>query len=103
MLFGRNWLNAIKLNWTNIHYTQAPGLQEVLARYSDVFMKGLGTFKGPEVSFAVDPDAAPRFSKARLLPYAMRQKVEDELERLVKEGTLKPVDYADTNCCRVEE
>ena len=95
MLFGRNWLNAIKLNWTNIHYTQAPGLQEVLARYSDVFMKGLGTFKGPEVSFAVDPDAAPRFNKARPLPYAMRQKVEDELERLVEEGTLKPVDYAD--------
>ena len=89
MFFGRNWLNAIKLNWTNIHYTQAPGLQEVLARYSDVFMEGLGTFKGPEVSFAGDPD------KARPLPYAMRLKVEDELERLVDEGTLKPVDYAE--------
>ena len=83
MLFGRNWLNAIK-NWAKIHYTQAPQLQELLAKYSEVFDKGLGTFKGEEISIAVDSDATPRFHKARLLLYAMRQMVEDELARLVK-------------------
>ncbi len=46
LLFGRNWLNAIKLNWSNIHYTQAPGLQDLLAKYPDVFQKGLGTYQG---------------------------------------------------------
>ena len=35
------------------------------------------------------------FSKARQLPYAMRSKVEDELKRLVKEGPLEKIDYAD--------
>ena len=95
MLFGRNWLNAIKLNWAKIHYTQAPRLQKVLAKYSEVFEKGLGMFKGQEVSIAVDPDASPRFHKARPLQHAMKKMVEDELERLVKEGTLKPVDYAE--------
>ena len=71
ILFGRNWLRAIKLNWSNIHYTQSTGLQDVLRKYLDVFQKGLGTFKGPEVSLVVDPDATPRFNKARPLPYAM--------------------------------
>ena len=95
MLFGRNWLNALQLNWSKIHHTQAPSVQEILAQYSEVFEKGLGMFKGQEVSIAVDLDASPRFHKARPLPYAMKQKVEDELERVVKEGTLKPVDYAE--------
>ena len=95
MLMGRNWLNSIKLNWARIHYTQAPRLQEVLGKYSEVFEKGLGTFNGEDVSIAVDPDASPQFHKARPLPYAMKKMVEDELDRLVKEGTLKPVDYAE--------
>ena len=79
------------LNWAKIHYTQAPALQEILGKYE----KGLGMFKGQEVSTAVDPDATPQFCKARPLPYAMTKLVEDELETLVEEGTLKPVDYAE--------
>ena len=59
ILFDRNWLRASKLNWSNIHYTQSTGLQDVLRRYPDVFQKGLGTFKGPEVSLVVHPDATP--------------------------------------------
>ena len=94
-LFGRNWLKVIKINWSKIHYTLAPGLQEVLARYPDMFQGGLGTYKGQEVSISVDPEATPRFCKARPLPYAMRPAVEDELNRLVKEGTLEPIDYSD--------
>ena len=60
-----------------------------------MFQKGLGTFKGPEVSLVVDAQAPQRFSKARTLPYVMRGAVEVELGRLVKEGTLEPVDYAE--------
>ena len=48
MLFGRNRLRVMKLNWSGIHYVQAPGLQDVLTKYPEVFLKGLGTFKGPK-------------------------------------------------------
>ena len=95
MLLGRNWLKAIKLNWSDIYCVRAPGLQDVLNKYPEVFQSGLGTFNGPEVSLVVDADAPPRFCKARPLPYAMRDAVSDELERLVKEGTLEPVDYVE--------
>ena len=58
MLFGRNWLRVIKLNWRDIHYVKAPDLQELLRKYSGVFQTGLGTFKGPEVSLKHPHDSA---------------------------------------------
>ena len=69
------------LNWSKIYYLQAPGLQEVLGKYSAVFKEGLGTFTGPAATIEVDPEATPRFCKARPLPYAMWEKVEAELDR----------------------
>jgi len=47
--------------------TVAPGLQEVLGKYSAVFKEGLGTFKGPAATVEMDPEATPQFCKARSL------------------------------------
>ena len=94
-LFGRNWLEKIKLNWHSIHYTLTPGLQEVLSKYADVFKEGLGTFSNYEAKIEVEADATPKFCKARTVPYAMHQKVGEEIDRLVSEGTLEPVDHSD--------
>ena len=94
-LLGRNWLTKIKLNWDKIHYMQSPQLHDLLSQYDELFQERLGTFKDYEANIEMDPGATPRFCKARTVPYAMREKVEEELDRLVAEGTLEPVDYSD--------
>ena len=43
----------------------------------------------------VDPNARPHFWKAQSVPYANRGLVEEELNRLVQEGILEPVEMSD--------
>ena len=94
-LLGRSWLKHIHvvLDWQEIRHLSTCSLQEVLDKHPVVFGGGLGTLKNFEAKIH-DPNATPRFCKARSVPYALR-KVEEELERLVREGTLEPIQVAD--------
>ena len=60
-----------------------------------MFEPGLGTLQGYEAKIYVDLGAQPKYCKAQSVPYAMRGKVEEELERLMSEGIIKPVQFAD--------
>jgi len=94
-LLGRNWLHKIKLNWRKIQQVSKPRLHSLLEQYSEVFQVGLGTMKGYQAKIEVEPSAKPHYAKARSVPYALRQKVEEELDRLVAEGILEPIEYSD--------
>ena len=94
-LLGRNWLERVTLDWQEVRHLSSGALQAVLDKHEAVFREELGTMKNFEAKIFVDPKATPRFCKARSIPYAMRAQVEKELERLVKEGTLEPVETAD--------
>ena len=43
----------------------------------------------------VDPEARPKFLKARPVPYPMTGKIEVELKRLQDEGTIEPVQFSE--------
>ena len=43
----------------------------------------------------VDPSVPPHFCKARSVPYAMKPLVEAELDKLIEQGILTPVQHAD--------
>ena len=62
----------------------------------EVQSDGQGTFKSYEAHLEIVPCAQPRYNKARTIPYSKRKAVEDELDRLVAEGTLEPVEYSDS-------
>ena len=96
-LLGRNWSEQIQLNWQMIKQltTQKKQLDEILANHSELFEEGLGTLKGTTAKINVDPTATPIFYKARPVPYALREKIELDLERLERAGTIQPVQYSE--------
>ena len=94
-LLGRSWLHKIRLNWSQINCVQKPQLHQLLDKYSEVFSEELGTMKGQKATIELASDAKPRYHKARTIPYAYRQKVEEELDRLVSVGILEPIESSD--------
>ena len=94
-LFGRNWLNAIKLNWGKINQVMSQVYQKVIDKYSEVFKNELGTLKGTKAKIQVDPQASPKFFKPRSVPFVLREKVESELDRLQKEDIIEPVTFSE--------
>lgn len=70
------------------HHTALRFSQE----YQDVFSEGLGTIEGFQAKLHVPKEARPKFWKPRPVPFAMRETVEEELDRLEREGVIEKVD-----------
>ena len=90
--FGRNWLEAIKLDWPAICQVSArPQVEPILAEFQEVFEGGMGCYRGDPVHIGVDSDAQPRFFKASTVPQAYRAKVDAELDKQIGECLWEPV------------
>ena len=70
-------------------------LDSILEAHEAVFKPELGTLRGMEAKLHVEAEAQPLFFRARTVPFALRQKVEQELERLEQEGVVEPVTFSD--------
>lgn len=64
------------------------------ADFKDLFQPGTGLMRGPPVNIALKKDCNPRFLKARSLPYAVRNKVAAELQRMCQQGILTPISHS---------
>ena len=98
-LLGRDVLRFLWLNWERfltVYYVEENVRTEncvnkILSEYKGAFKSEMGTLKGFEVYLTVDPDCKPKFCKARLVPYALNERTETELERLVKDNICEPI------------
>ena len=50
---------------------------------------------GYQAKILVEPGATPKYCKSRSVPYFYHDKVNKELDKLVEEGTLEPVQHSD--------
>ena len=94
-LLGRSWLRHIQLDWREVHRISTSGnsieaAYSVLQKYPELMRDDIGTINGVKGHLQVNPEAEPRFCKARNVPYSLREKVEEELSRLEQDGIIEP-------------
>lgn len=84
-LLGRNDLILLGIdNFSTCNFTgETHNVNLILNEYKYVFSDGLGSFIAYQVSLKVKQDSVPKFCKARPVPLALREKVENEIDRLV--------------------
>ena len=84
------------MDWEALHQVGTPlTLADLLDRHKALFRNELGTVKGTSAKLHVDPQTKPRFYKPRPVPYPMRERVGQEIDRLKHEGILQPVEFSD--------
>ncbi|XP_041452504.1 uncharacterized protein K02A2.6-like [Lytechinus variegatus] len=106
-ILGRNWLDSIQPDWRSVfkvttvkkkslkeNIRQHGCLPEIQQKHQAVFEPGLGTMTNHKAKIRIKSDSQPRFNKARPVPYALKNKVEAELEKLVEQGILIPVSHS---------
>ena len=100
-ILGRDWLALLKLNWKELFAvhslvdSQKEGVAKIINQFQDVFEGGLGKMKGVTAKIVVQDNCKPKYFKARPVPHALREGIEKELEKSVREGTLIPVQFSD--------
>lgn len=108
-IMGRTWLRALgmwPLNWKkpeqkreqnvqNIDVNTKERVDKLESDFSDVFAPGLDSFTKGTLKLALNEDAQPKFFQPRSLPIIMREKVENELARLIENKRIVSIDYSD--------
>lgn len=97
-LLGRSWLSRIQLDWARLFpkvHKVTDNHHDLVRDYPTVFEAGLGHIKDRTASIQLKDGAVPRCLRPRPLPYALRNQVELELDRLQAEGIIVPVEQAE--------
>ncbi|XP_043197488.1 uncharacterized protein K02A2.6-like [Amphibalanus amphitrite] len=99
-LMGRDWISALQLDLTgliSVVQSEEGGswqVQELMNKYADLFSDKPSTCTF-EARLQVDETMPAKFYKARPVPLAMKQLVEDEINRQVQKGVLEPVSHSE--------
>ncbi|XP_054260519.1 uncharacterized protein K02A2.6-like [Macrosteles quadrilineatus] len=70
-------------------------VRQIVTDFPEVFHPSQGTIKNSNVVFHLTQDAVPVISKPRPVPFSLRKAVEDELQRLVENQVLTPVNTSE--------
>ena len=99
-LFGRNWLQHIQLDRKSIKAvtnaeTNVGSLEQVIRNYGEVFKDELATVHSLQAKLHVHLDAHPKFRKARPIPFAIKDAIEQKLDHLESIGVIHRVTHSE--------
>ena len=98
-LLGRNWLNKVPIDWPAVHLCESSepntALTDVLDKHPVLFEDGQQFAETGMAKIYVADTPALRYWKAMNLAYMMRDLFSDELDRLLVEDIIEPVQYSE--------
>lgn len=110
-LLGRSWIRPLgielkdidsaqparpeSINIASVSDNQIPTVQEILTQYSDIFEQKIGQVPDLKLNLTLREGAKPVSLKARPVPFALREKVNEELDKLEAEGVITPTAASD--------
>ncbi|XP_045477956.1 uncharacterized protein K02A2.6-like [Harmonia axyridis] len=95
-LLGRDFLNKFSLGINKMEVSDNRMYIENFHReFPNVFTNKLGLFNKGKIHLKLEEGSIPKFFKPRPIAFALKEKVEKEIDRLVEENILTPVDYSD--------
>ena len=74
---------------------QEQSLSSLINKYYSLFYHSLGLLQDATAKLYVNTKAAPKFFRARPIPYRLKDKIEVELRRLQELGIITPVQHSE--------
>ncbi|XP_060545570.1 uncharacterized protein K02A2.6-like [Pantherophis guttatus] len=93
-LLGMDWFRALGMGFTGVRNVRSTLKEDLMQEFQDVFDERLGKYVGTPILFNLNPNIAPIRLKPRRVPFALKPKIDIELDKLIKQGVLVPVDHA---------
>lgn len=99
-IFGRDWLYEIKVDWPSVKIVEISSreqnrLEILLQNYNEILDEKVGEIKNYECKLELKPDANPIFCRPRTVPFALKNRVEEEIDRLEKDGIIEKCSFSD--------
>ena len=92
-------MEMIKLDWSSIRAvtlkTGTDSVDEIVKRHLPIFMEGYGSSRDFKAKIYLRPETTPVFRKARPVPFARREMVAAELDRLEASDIITKVERSD--------
>ncbi|UYV71900.1 hypothetical protein LAZ67_9000991, partial [Cordylochernes scorpioides] len=94
-LLGRDFLNLFNISFNYLHKLDSFSIDSLLNDYESIFECKSDPIKGIKCHLDVRADFIPKFYKFRQVPFALKQLVENEIDKLVNLNILSPIDKSD--------
>lgn len=95
-LLGRDFISRFNLQLTPVLYCSNESvIKKLHEEYPHLFSDNLGCFNKTKVKLTLQENSKPIFFKARPIAFALRDKIDKEIDRLVELGVLVPVEHSD--------
>ena len=70
-------------------------MEELLQQHQEVFRDELGTVFSFQASLQMKTDATPKFFKPHPVPFAIKEAIGCELDRMQKEGIIEKIEHSE--------